>query len=157
MLHSGLARCSTSIRGETPRERLTGKAFNYGRLNRTWGSERFMHEHQQQRGAAANFHRICKARHFNRGTAGTHPAGMRSCRRNQMLVNPAHVTFQSEDDKFRHRGGIFEAVDLNDEDGDSAERRRLSKRGRHNRNSHHPRRRRMLLTTRWGENMGPAG
>ncbi|CAM9741754.1 unnamed protein product [Sphacelaria rigidula] len=45
--------------GETPCERLTGKSFNYDRL-RTWGSECFVHQHKQQRGAAAKFHPYAK-------------------------------------------------------------------------------------------------
>ncbi|CAN0016909.1 unnamed protein product, partial [Sphacelaria rigidula] len=45
--------------GETPCERLTGKPLNNDRL-RTWGSECFVHQHKQQRGAAAKFHPYAK-------------------------------------------------------------------------------------------------
>ena len=41
--------------GEMPHERLTGKPFNYGRL-RVWGSESYVHQHQQQRGTGPKFH-----------------------------------------------------------------------------------------------------
>ncbi|CAM9581103.1 unnamed protein product [Sphacelaria rigidula] len=44
---------------ETPCETLTGKLFNYDRL-RTWESECFVHQHKQQRPAAAKFHPYAK-------------------------------------------------------------------------------------------------
>ncbi|CAM9959860.1 unnamed protein product [Choristocarpus tenellus] len=44
---------------ETPCERLTGKSFNYDRL-RAWGSECYVHQDKQQRGASAEFHPCAK-------------------------------------------------------------------------------------------------
>ncbi|CAM9938823.1 unnamed protein product, partial [Choristocarpus tenellus] len=43
----------------TPCERLTGKSFNYDRL-RTWGSECYVHQDKQQRGAGSKFHPYAK-------------------------------------------------------------------------------------------------
>ncbi|CAM9652392.1 unnamed protein product [Choristocarpus tenellus] len=45
--------------GETPCERLTGKYFNYDRL-RAWGSECYVHQDKQQRGASAKSHPYAK-------------------------------------------------------------------------------------------------
>ncbi|CAM9887930.1 unnamed protein product [Choristocarpus tenellus] len=80
--------------GETPCERLTGKSFNYDRLP-AWGSECYVHQDKQQRGASANFHPYAK-----RGKIMGHDRTSLCWHiwlpQEAKLVTSAHVTFEPE-------------------------------------------------------------
>ena len=82
--------------GETPCERLTRKSFDYDRL-RMWGSECFVHQHKQQRGAAAKFHPYAK-----RGILVGHDRDSLCwyvwLTGENKLVKSAHVVFQPEEE-----------------------------------------------------------
>ncbi|CAM9850630.1 unnamed protein product, partial [Choristocarpus tenellus] len=80
--------------GETPYERLNNKPFNYTRLQ-VFGTECFVHQTKQQRGANAKFHPYTK-----RGILVGHDR-VSLCwhvwiPQEQKLVTSAQVTFQPE-------------------------------------------------------------
>ncbi|CAN0062222.1 unnamed protein product, partial [Choristocarpus tenellus] len=81
--------------GETPCERLTGKSFNYDRL-RAWGSECYVHQDEQQRGASAKFHPYAK-----RGKIMGHDRTSLCWHiwlpQEAKLVTSAHVTFEPDE------------------------------------------------------------
>ncbi|CAM9358584.1 unnamed protein product [Choristocarpus tenellus] len=81
--------------GETPCERLTGKSFNYDRL-RAWGSECYVHQDKQQRGASSKFHPYAK-----RGKIMGHDRTSLCWHiwlpQVVKLVTSAHVTFEPDE------------------------------------------------------------
>ena len=100
--------------GETPHKRLTGKPFNYDRLRVVWGSECYVHQHQQQRGAGSKFRPYAK-----RGILVGHDRSSLCwyiwLTQEAKLVKSAHVTFHPEG-KLLDIVGELEAVELSDDE-----------------------------------------
>ncbi|CAM9685456.1 unnamed protein product, partial [Choristocarpus tenellus] len=81
--------------GETPCERLTGKSFNYNRLQ-AWGSECYVHQDKQQRGASSKFH-PCTKRGKIMGYDRTSLCWHIWLPQEAKLVTSAHVTFEPDE------------------------------------------------------------
>jgi len=82
--------------GETPHERLFGRPFNYNRL-RAFGTECYVHQFKQQRGANSKFHPYAK-RGFIVGHDRASTAWYVWLTAEEKMVTSAHVTFTPEPD-----------------------------------------------------------